>query len=155
MSLTKRLILFASILVLAACSTAPGTSATPAPNPTPAGIRQKWLDQNISHYRFTLSVGCFCAFTTIMPVTIEVDHGKVVSMTDKHGDSAAKYQDSLGQYATIDKLFDVIDAAAGASMLQVNYNPQFGYPDGIRIDYNQQVSDDQISFTVSDFEILG
>lgn len=144
----KRFTLLFAVFVLAGCSSSP--AATLAAN------RQKWQGRQVSHYRYDLAVGCFCAFTSVMPVTVEVKDGKTVSMVGKDGQSAAQFQSALAQYAPMDKLFDVIKVAADAHayQLQVDYDPDYGYPDAIRIDYSQNVSDDEISFTVSNFALV-
>ena len=107
----KRLILILVIVVLTACSASPNSDLS--------ANRQKWQNQHITHYRFNLFVGCFCAFTSVMPVTIEVDNGKVISMVDKDGQPAAQFQDAVDQYATVEKLFGVIDSAVADHAYQL------------------------------------
>ncbi|MEP6894595.1 MAG: DUF6174 domain-containing protein, partial [Chloroflexota bacterium] len=72
----KKILLSIFIFVLAACST--GGSEV-------SRNQQKWNDANIQHYRFELSIGCFCPFRDQMPITVEVLNGKVVSMIGKDG----------------------------------------------------------------------
>ena len=144
----KRLILILTIAALVACSASPSSELS--------ANRQKWQSQQITHYRFSLSVGCFCAFTDLMPVTIEVDNGKVISMVDKDGQPAAQFQDAVDQYATVEKLFGVIDSAVAdhAYQLTVDYDPDHGYPRMISIDDSENVADDEITLTVTSFQAL-
>jgi len=148
MSTIKRLTLLITLIALAACSALPG-------NPS-AQNRQKWESQHITHYRINLSVGCFCAFRDRMPVSVEIDNGKILSILDNQGKPAADLQDAVGQYAGIDKLFDYIDAAhkAGAAQVDVTYNARYGYPESIIVDQSKQVADDELSLTISSFEVL-
>ena len=148
MSHLKRIVLILALLVLAACSAVPGSPLEQN--------RQKWQYQNISHYRFDLKVLCFCAFSAIMPIKVEVNNGKIISMVGKDGQSAAQYQQALAQYASIDNLFDTIDAAEkrNAYQLAVEYDSNYGYPQVIHIDYSEKLSDDEISFQVSNLEVL-
>ena len=119
-----------ALMALAACSSVTGS---------PLELnRQKWQNQNITHYRFNLSVLCFCAFSSIMPITVEVNNGKIISMVGKDGQSAAEYQDTLAKYASVEKLFGTVDAAAkgNAYQLVVQYDSNYGYPQIIDIDYS-------------------
>jgi len=149
MSIIKRFTLIATLILLAACSAAPVSSLT--------ANRQKWQAQNISHYRFHLFVGCFCGFRNEMPLTIEMRDGQVVSMLDNQGQSIIDNFDPLfEEYNSIDKLFDVLASAikGGADKVTVEYNADHGYPQSVYIDYFEKAADDEMSFTVSDFEIL-
>jgi hypothetical protein len=148
MSHLKLPVLILTLLALAACSSIPAS---------PLELnRQKWQNQNITHYRFNLTVLCFCAFSAIMPVSVEVNNGKIISMVGKDGQSTAQYQDTLAQYASVEKLFGTVDAAAkgNAYQLAVEYDSNYGYPQIIHIDYSEKLSDDEISFTVSNLEVL-
>ena len=144
----KRLALLVTLIALAACSALPG-------NPS-AQNRQKWESQHITHYRINLSIGCFCVFSARMPVSVEIDNGKVLSIIDNQGKPADDLQDAVAPYAGIDKLFDEIDAAhkAGAAQVDVTYNAQYGYPETINIDQSQQVADDELSLSITHFEVL-
>src|SRR5512140_2198872 len=103
MSAIKCVTLLIILIALAACSAFPDNLS--------AQNRQKWENQHITHYRINLSVGCFCAFRARMPLSIEIDNGKVLSMLDNQGKPAADLQDAVGKFTDIDKLFDYIDAA--------------------------------------------
>src|SRR5688572_15058268 len=47
--------------------------------------KEKWQNANISHYRYHLHLSCFCVFVENMPLVIEVQDGKVVSMEFHNG----------------------------------------------------------------------
>lgn len=147
----KKLLLITLALVLAACSVAPTEPATPL---------QTWQDAGISHYRFELTLSCFCAFRDHMPLTIEVKDGEVVSITRADGQVVTSedpnYEFYL-TYGTIDELFTRIETAQAdpeAGEITVTYDPSLGYPVDASIDYILLAADDEMYFTVSGFEAL-
>jgi len=164
MSHLKALPLVAIVLTLLACSALPALAtptptAKPKPTPHPALAQnlKKWQAQNITHYRFSLDVRCFCAFTGQLPLTVEVRDGQVVSETDKTGQPvAAQFKEVFAKYDSIEKLFALLDAAqnGGADLVTIEYDPQYGYPQTAYIDYMANVADDENRFTVSSFEVL-
>lgn len=148
MSTLNRFTVILSIIVLAACSVAPKTPL--------AANREKWAAQGITHYSFNLIVGCFCAFRSQMPLAIEVNDGKVVSIVDNAGQPVDQFADVFDKYNTIEKLFNATEAAqnGGAEKTTVEYNAEKGYPESVYIDYIEQAVDDEISLTVSNFTAL-
>jgi len=145
----KKLILVFLVLTLAACASGGGTELS--------RNQQKWQDANISHYRFTLNVGCFCAFRSQMPASVEVQDGEVVSIIGADGE-AISTTDPINEYvlsyATIDRLFTELnsDSVQGADKLTVTYDPTYGFPSDISIDFIERAIDDELAITVSEFE---
>jgi len=147
----KNFILFILAVVLAACSFS-GNSEF-------ARNHQKWQEANIPHYRFELNIGCFCAFRSRMPLTIEVQNGEIASMTGPDGvaipttDSNYEY---FSRFATIDHLFSELEAdlAGEADEVTVSYEATYGYPIQISIDFIKEAVDDELGLTVSGFEAL-
>lgn len=121
--------------------------------------QSKWQDADITHYRFQLNVGCFCLFRSQMPLTVEVQDGEVVSMTDVNGQAFAT-DDPMAEfvlkYATIDRLFAELgsDAVRDADKLTVTYDPTYGFPVEAAIDYIELAADDELYLSVSAFEPL-
>ncbi len=165
MSTLKHFTLIVTILILTACSVTPATpTVTPQP-PTPtvdaalatlAQNQQKWDALKITHYSMKLNVSCFCAFRSQMPLSVEVNDGRVVSMLDSNGQSVAQFADTFDTYNTIEKLFSKLNDAlnGGADKTTVEYDTDKGYPQSIYIDYIEKAADDEIGFTVSDFKVL-
>jgi hypothetical protein len=118
--------------------------------------QQKWVGQNISHYRFEVEIGCNCPWRSLMPLKIEVKDGQVVSMTDKDGQPIpANYVETFNKAASIEKLFAIIDSDIGsASEVKVEYNPDYGYPTKIGIIYSKLTTDNGIGYYVRSFEVL-
>jgi hypothetical protein len=147
----KKIILLALTLILAACSA--GASGELDQN------IQKWEQANVSHYRYTLFVSCFCAFMEDMPLTIEVKDDQVVSITRADGSLVEPGDPSLEiytSYSTIDNIFSKLqaDINGGADEVIVTYDATYGYPVTIAIDYIKDAIDDEISFEISNFEVL-
>jgi len=146
----KKIILITLIVMLAACS-AGGSELS--------RNQQKWQDANITHYRFELSIGCFCAFRDQMPLTVEVRDGQIVHMATVDGtlvlDTDQNYE-FYAPHATIDLLFEELDAALndGADSVTVTYDSTYGFPTEIGIDYSQEIADEEAYYSISGFEKL-
>jgi hypothetical protein len=118
--------------------------------------QQKWASQNISHYRFEVEIGCNCPWRGLMPLKVEVKNSEVISMTDKDGQPIpAGYAETFNKAASIEKLFAILDSAIGsASEVNVEYNPEYGYPTKIGIIYSKMTTDNGIGYYVKNFEVL-
>ncbi len=146
----KKLILLLLALILAACS-AGGSELS--------RNQSKWQDADVNHYRFQLSVSCFCLFRSQMPLTVEVQDGEVVSMTDINGEAFPMddpMSDLVMKHATIDRLFSELgsDAVQEADHLTMSFDPAYGFPTEVAIDYIELAADDELYLSVSAFEPL-
>ena len=149
----KKLILIVMALILAAC-----TSANALGGQSEIEQNQgKWQDARISHYRYHLSISCFCVFTQDMPLIIEVQDGKVVSMEYQSGKTIdPSLLDLFEKYATIDRIFTELkaDLNGAADEVIAKYDPTYGFPTEITIDFQKQATDDELYLTLSNFEKL-
>jgi hypothetical protein len=116
--------------------------------------RDKWQDAGISHYRFNLNISCFCIFTQDMPLIIEVQDGEVVSMEYQSGNEIDPSNLELFErYATIDRIFAELETAlVEADSVTVEYDETYGFPTQVSIDLDQQMADEEIYLTISDFD---
>ena len=147
----KKITLLLLTLILAACTAGGGTELE--------RNQEKWQDANITHYRFELNIGCFCPFRSQMPLTVEVQDGEVVSMTDVNGEAITTtdpMNEFIQKYATIDRIFSELDSDSvrEADKVTVTYDPTYGYPTEISIDYIELAMDDELYISVSAFEPL-
>lgn len=148
----KKLILLLLIVGLTACSRfRQGDELT--------RNRQKWQDANITHYRFQLTIGCFCPFGEQNPFTVEVQNGKVISMVDTNGETVSDTNPTnefVFKYATIGRLFAELDSDSiqDADKLTVTYDPTYGFPLEISIDFIEFAMDDELYLSASAFETL-
>jgi hypothetical protein len=146
----KKIILLLLIVVLAACSF--GASNEFERN------RQTWQSAGITHYRFELVIGCFCPFRNQMPITVEVQNEKIVSITYPDGTLVAESDPNyktFSQYATIDRVFAELESGlAKAEKTTVTYDSTYGFPTEIHFDYIIAAMDDEFSLGISKFETL-
>ncbi len=132
------------------------TSCGLFPNPQFASAQSRWRNANVSHYRYSLRVGCFCAFTQRMPLTIEVANGVIRSMSYSDGTPVPAGQAPIfARYSTIDALFDyTAEALRQADEIKIQYDPTYGFPANVQIDFIKQAIDDELGLTVTDFQPL-
>ena len=146
----KKILLITLVFMLAACSF--GSSEL-------SRNQQKWQNANIQHYRFSLNVGCFCAFRNQMPLTVEVLNNKVVSITGADGnviDAKNANYAYYSTYATIDRLFTELnsDSVRKADEVTVKYDATYGFPSEVNIDFIKAAMDDELNLSVPAFEKL-
>lgn len=149
----KNLFYIITALVLAACSlgNAAGSQSEIEQN------KEKWQNANISHYRYNLFVGCFCVFREDMPLIIEVQDGKAVSMEYQSGKEIdAANREVFKKYESIDLIFAEIEAGlnGAADEVIVKYDPTHGFPTEAFLDVVKEAVDDELSLTISNFEVL-
>jgi uncharacterized protein YceK len=149
----KKLILIVMALLLAGCASvnALGSQSEIKQN------QAKWQDASISHYRYDLSISCFCVFTQDMPLKIEVQDGKVLSMQYKSGKEIdPSLLELFEKYATIDRTFAELkaDLNGAADEVIAKYDPTHGFPTEVTIDFEKQATDDELYLSLSNFEKL-
>ena len=135
----KKIILLLLAFILTACSF--GVPSELDKN------RQTWQDAGVTHYRFLLHIGCFCAFRDQMPLTVEVQNGEIVSMIYADGtlvDKADPNYETFSQHATIDRIFSELEAGlkGDADEVTVTYDSTHGFPSEIYFDYIKAAADD-------------
>lgn len=135
-------------IAISACSPRAGSEL--------ARNRDKWLAAGVTHYRFQMSVLCFCPFSQQMPLAIEVLDGRVVSMAYKDGTPVPESERAnFSAYATIDGLFaSTEDALQRADQIDVKYDPVYGFPAQVQIDFIKNAVDDEMALSASGFEVL-
>lgn len=119
--------------------------------------KEKWQDANISHYRYHLSITCFCVFSQDMPLIIEVQDGEVVSMEFQSGNEIdPSLHETFDKYATIDRLLAEMEAGLNGAADEViaSYDETYGFPTEVTIDFVKEATDDELYFSLSNFEAL-
>ena len=147
----KQLFLFTLAVIFTACSAGALTEFEKN--------LQTWQDSGITHYRFSLNIGCFCAFRNRMPIAVEVQNGEIISITYPDGtlvEETDPNSEIFSKHATIERLFSELEAAqAGdAEEVTVSYDSAHGFPSDIYFDYVKAAADDELSLTISNFEAL-
>lgn len=137
-------------LLLAGCSAYPPSGSDVERN------LDKWEAQGITDYRFNLNIGCFCAWSDLMPLTIEVRNSETVSIS-AHGQQVTDpILGNFMQYDTVEDLFKVILSAqeSGADEIKTEYDPVYGFPTTIAIDFIEMAMDDEMGIFVTEFEVF-
>jgi hypothetical protein len=119
--------------------------------------KEKWQDAGISHYRYNLFVGCFCVFSEDMPLVVEVKDGEVVSMEYQSGNEIdASSLELFEKYATIDRIFAELETNiyGKADEVTVKYDPTYGFPAEVSVDFIKEAIDDELALRISNFEKL-
>jgi len=94
-----------------------------------------------------------------MPLTIEVQNGEVVSITQADGVAVATDDPSYELFmsvASMDALFATLDSSLNgeADEVLVTYDTTYGIPTSISIDNIKEAVDDEIFYQVENFEVL-
>jgi hypothetical protein len=147
-------LIFTLVLLLSACGGGAGASGGSELQQN----REKWEGQNFDHYRFTVVVTCFCIFAGA-EVTYEVQDGQVINQTvQPHPDRQIDPDEISGyyqEYNTIEKVFDFLERATNeADEVTVEYDPTYGFPTDITVDWVKEATDDEVYLTLGNFEAL-
>lgn len=106
-----------------------------------AARREAWRARGIVDYRIQIAVGCFCPWPS-NPAILEVRGGVAVGLTDTLGNSMGKPREPWSLY-TVEGLFNAVEQSARRSdVLEVVYDPQYGYPAMMRGDGKVGLPDD-------------
>jgi hypothetical protein len=162
-------------LALGACSTSQPAPDVPVrvdslradPSPVSAGAddtdgeaalaanRQRWAAQGAADYQFTYTRGCFCPPQYRGPFDVTVRGGAVTDVVYRgEGEPADR---ALSEFQTVEDLFDLIAEAYDrkAARVDVTYDAATGQPSDVYIDYDEQMADEEIGFTVEPVRPLG
>ena len=117
--------------------------------------RQLWRNQNISSYRYTLRVSCFCTPEVTQPVVVEVRNNRVTSITAANTGKPVN-QEYFRQYNSVPKLFNIVQNAIAnkAASMQITYHRTLGYPTQINIDKDAQMADEEIYLTIENLQVI-
>ncbi len=102
--------------------------------------RSKWTSQNISNYSFDVEAICFCPYRE--PIHVEVRSGAPTTKNEI-------------EINGVNDLFQIVhDANETADAVSVAYDVQYGFPSHIAIDYIRLAVDDEVSYRITNFQIL-
>lgn len=147
-------ILVAAVAAVALLWERPAAVA-PGGQDAPESPQALWEAQELENYRYTLQVSCFCLREVTRPVVIEVRDGAVANITYADDGSAAD-PTLFEPYDSIDDLFTIINDAEAQdpARLDVTYAEETGVPLSVNIDISEQMADEELYLTVTDFEAL-
>lgn len=146
---TRRVLLAGLLLAAGACA----DSTAPGPQGQLDAGRARWLAQGGDSYTVEINRGCFCVLGG-RRMTVTVKNGAVVGAD--YLDSGGAVEATLLTYIpTIPDLFDLIQDAINrkpASFLAI-YDPTYGYPTRIEIDYSASVADDELAIAAGNLVV--
>ena len=94
-----------------------------------------------------------------MLATYEVLNGQVVSRSFSPMDGGQFDEERVAEiyepYNSIDKVFNYVsEALRDADNVSVEYDPEYGFPRNISIDWIERAVDDEMYIALSNFELL-
>ncbi|MFQ6007672.1 MAG: DUF6174 domain-containing protein [Candidatus Zixiibacteriota bacterium] len=115
-------------------------------NPVSSEHEVLWPVSPVQNYIIDQRRACFCPPPWGF-VRLTVINNKIVAGVDLENDTPLT-EEELQRYRTIDELFKLVEKAKRrpAAVLKVDYDPTFGYPCYIYVDWNRDVIDEEIAF---------
>jgi hypothetical protein len=113
-----------------------------------AASRELWSSQGFDSYAYVLQPRCYCLVTAAGNVFVR--NGQITGVTSVETGEPVP-QTWLQVYMTVDQLFALIEDAIdrSAHSLDIAYHAQYGYPTHIRIDYIENMIDEEMGFEAS------
>lgn len=118
--------------------------------------QEKWQTQNITDYRYKVSIISYWGANELMPLTMLYQNGQLFSVVDSKGNVQELYWDEMGG---IDAIFQEVEdslARKRRDVAEIEYDPTYGFPSYVDIYYHETGVGAEYSrrYTIRDFEIL-
>lgn len=115
--------------------------------------KDRWVASGIEDYRFTLKTICFCPPESDIVVIVRAGALDSAFFVDT---GAALSEERMRRVLTVDGLFEEIEDAyaKNAALVRVTYNGTYGYPENLFIDYESNLADEEIRYTVTNFQVM-
>lgn len=113
--------------------------------------RRKWDERGLTDYQYQYQNICFCAPAFTNPVVVSVSRGAIVAAVDVQSGRPVDASD-LGRYRSVPQVFDVIQDAIDrkAARIEASYDPTFGHPTDVSIDYDRMIADEELGIRIRD-----
>lgn len=116
----------------------------------------RWRAAAVSDYVYAYRKYCECNKDIPPETFVTVADNKITRVYHLHVDSDREVparEGSLGDYWTIDDLFAKLQSAlSGDAEVQVEYDPTYGYPTRLYIDYRADFAGDETDLRMTQFE---
>ncbi len=150
MMMKKIIILCIGIYIFSACGNTESKNSHTNNNVYNTFIEHKkqWDNRQTQNYAFVVKKTCFCPYEEKIQVTVENN----LVIEAKYIPSNSVIDTGMKQ-KNIDGYFDMIQEALDNNVYQltVQYDETYGYPKEIYIDYDEQMVDEEVSYTLTDF----
>ncbi|MGV6808887.1 MAG: DUF6174 domain-containing protein [bacterium] len=115
--------------------------------------RAKWENADFALYDYQLQRSAFTLPEFLRPIQVNVNTGNGEVSSTFADDGQPVPDDYPFANTTIDDVFDLIADAIenGADNVNVTYDEQFGYPTSVAIDYSEQIADEELFLSISNF----
>ena len=145
----QRTVLAGALLALTACGD--GFLSSTRFVASLQAARARWASSGIDDYELTVRRLCFCGF--VEPVRVKVINGVIVSRTDlSTGEPVPEIYAS--SYPDVPGLFAIVEQASiDADEFEADFDPSYGYPTEISIDWIENAVDDEVAYVVETFTI--
>jgi hypothetical protein len=101
-----------------------------------------WRDHRPQRYRMTVRRSCFCPPDVTDPITIEVDGTHITSPAGLAG-------------LDVDDIYEeASNVSPQGSITEITVDPTYGFPSSISIDHITQAVDDEMYYSITDFQPL-
>ncbi|OJT01398.1 hypothetical protein BEE62_04255 [Marinobacter nauticus] len=123
---------------------------------SPAGSIEEakalWQSRGVKGYEVTIEQTCFCPPDLLQPMRVTVREGRVIDIEGL--EQPLNHPDILDERRlTIEGLLDLVEQARGsADKLLVEYDPHYGFPVSLEVDYSPFIADDEFSYRLTDFQ---
>ncbi len=108
-------------------------------------LQKKWIASIPDNLSYKVTEGCGW-----LRFSYQVFRSDKLNLYENVKNYETKYQKSISE------LFNVIkDATANADSLDVIYDTKHGFPKSIRIDWKKYTDDDECSYSVEKFKVVG
>lgn len=116
----------------------------------------KFREKQINNYKFNFNWGCFCPPDYSREVTIFVKDNLITKIIDTNTNEIV-INGEVATYYTLEDLFNYISEAKeihNAEEISVKYDYEYNFISSGYIDYIKEAVDDEMGFSVRDFEII-
>lgn len=114
--------------------------------------RARWAESDVADYDLTIARLCFCPEDVRGPARVRVRNHTVVDRTYAGSGEPVDPQ-WVSYFPTVEGLFEFIEDAIDrdAHRLEVEYDPERGYPTRAWADYLENVADEELGFEATEF----
>ena len=115
--------------------------------------RDLWELHDVDSYDFVLQRICHCLEDARRPGRVKVRGGVITAVFDPETNRLL----NPNRYLTVDSLFNELQDAIHrpADGIRTQFDPTFGFPWNLNIDFDWGIADEELIYVARDFELLG
>ena len=143
--------LLSTLALLLSLSLAACQKDEPAKVHTLESARAAWAAQGKSSYTIDQQGGCgFCVPIFYEKVRITVQNNQITNVINLR-DNQPVPEDQWQVFSTLEDLFQTVEEFETRNPFKssVTYDPKYGYPTVVSVDYSQGVADDEYAITTT------